>query len=475
MSLGSSTLNQLDRRINGMRGNVRSLEKELESLTSKINRLRQEQAGAFGSLAKIRLDAIRADSVAGQLNRVEHEAKNLLAERERALAALLQRIDAAIALDEQIEDERKRQADAVEAADEALSEQVDASDATLEADGQAMQLKADAGAAIERAEAANEKARQAREDREEKGQPYEADRLFMYLWNRKYGLPAYRAGNITRMLDGWVARLINYQNARPNYAMLLEIPQRLADHAEFLKQQAEDAVASFEGIREQRYRDDGVLELEAALNEAREALAKTDERLADQEKLLTSLENERVTYANGDDHFTRKALSLLIEELRASELAALRREAAETPTPQDDEITRRLGGLEQELEGLDKKADRQRVELQVVQDRLAELEGLRRKYRSNRFGDPHSKIRSGAKVKNGIDRYMMGAITVAQLWQIIQQQQYFKRTRTRHNWPGGWGGGSSSGGSFGGGGFGGGGFSSGGSFGGGGFSTGGGF
>jgi hypothetical protein len=85
---------------------------------------------------------------------------------------------------------------------------------------------------VARAEA---KAVQAEADREEKRRPYEADPLFMYLWRRRYGTREYRASNLVRYFDRKVAHLIGFETARINYAMLMELPDRLREHADRLK------------------------------------------------------------------------------------------------------------------------------------------------------------------------------------------------------------------------------------------------
>ena len=93
-------------------------------------------------------------------------------------------------------------------------------------------------AALRMAEEADKKAAQAEADREEKRKPYEADPLFMYLWRRRFGTAEYRANRLARYLDRKVARLIGYDKARANYAMLNELPVRLREHAERLKAEA---------------------------------------------------------------------------------------------------------------------------------------------------------------------------------------------------------------------------------------------
>ncbi len=81
------------------------------------------------------------------------------------------------------------------------------------------------------ARAAHEKAAQAEADREEKRRPYEADPLFMYLWRRRYGTRDYAASPLVRFFDRKVAHHIGYEAARVNYALLLELPERLREHA----------------------------------------------------------------------------------------------------------------------------------------------------------------------------------------------------------------------------------------------------
>ena len=84
-------------------------------------------------------------------------------------------------------------------------------------------------------DAAERKAAQAEADLEQKRKPYEADPLFMYLWRRGFGTPRYRAAPFVRHFDRKVARLVGFDDARRNYAVLVELPVRLREHAEQLR------------------------------------------------------------------------------------------------------------------------------------------------------------------------------------------------------------------------------------------------
>ncbi len=126
--------------------------------------------------------------------------------------------------------------------------------------------------AVAVAKRAEEKATRAENDRLEKGQPYEADRLFMYLWNRRFLTPDYRGGWFTRQLDNWVARIIDFQRNRSNYYMLLELPRRLREHATKLQQTAQLEVPALQAMERQAAEADGVLNLQGKVQEAEKQL-----------------------------------------------------------------------------------------------------------------------------------------------------------------------------------------------------------
>ena len=63
----------------------------------------------------------------------------------------------------------------------------------------------------------------------------------MYLWRKKFGTAEDRSGPLVRFFDRHVARLIGYDKARANYALLNDIPQRLREHAKHMKAEIANA------------------------------------------------------------------------------------------------------------------------------------------------------------------------------------------------------------------------------------------
>jgi hypothetical protein len=79
-----------------------------------------------------------------------------------------------------------------------------------------------------------------RQDRDTKGRPYLADPLFRYLWERGFGTAAYRAfGPRLRMpRPARGPRRPRFDAARRDYALLTELPERLAAHAQRMQEAA---------------------------------------------------------------------------------------------------------------------------------------------------------------------------------------------------------------------------------------------
>lgn len=126
---------------------------------------------------------------------------------------------------------------------------------------------------------AQEKAAHSEQERDHKGESYRGDTLFMYLWERNYGLPEYDANALIRWLDGKAARLIGFADASATYARLNEMPQRLRDHADRLKATAEAEFQALRDLDSAAREADGIPALETELERQQSKLDAIDERI----------------------------------------------------------------------------------------------------------------------------------------------------------------------------------------------------
>jgi len=475
MISAQQALNDIERAILGVRRDEDRLVAMLTDTKAEGDRLRAEQADAFRALARLRLDAIARDEVVGELDSVERRARAALDKRRDRLAELKAGREGASQKLDELEGKREAAVKLRDAAIAAVEAKTDAVEARLATDGEWQRLTAAVEAAESTAAAAEEKRQQAEEDRAVKGRPYEADRLFMYLWQRGYGTSAYRAGPLTRYFDGKVARLAGYDAARVNYFMLTEIPLRLAEHAERLKADGTTAVAARQAHERAALEADGIKPLEAAVADADRALAKVETDIARVRSDVDSIDKETATALDDNgDPAVRGVIDDLAGTLARSDMVELVRRAEATPTPEDDRIVKQLRQIERDLVRVDAQAEELRRTSIDMASKRQELEHSRDTFRRNGYDRPNGSFSNGETIGNLIGGIISGAITAAVLEGAFRDGYRRSESRRRRDDFGGgpWGGGGSWGG---GGGFKTGGGSGGGGSGGGGFKTGGGF
>jgi hypothetical protein len=488
MYSGRETLGSIDDALQQQRANTQSIEAQIEKIRSDLEQLQADSIKDFRELAQIRLGAISGGTIAQQLDEVEQRALAMLKKRASTEASLNQQLAEIQARLTSLADARKARAEAMDEAARAVDEAEAATQARLEQDTE-YKARADQAREAERMAAhADEKASQSEQEKEQKGDSYHHDPLFMYLWNRHYGLPSYKASGLIRWLDGKVARLIGFADARANYARLLEIPVRLREHAEGLKAEAEAEAQSLQELDRKARQDDGIAKLDDALSAAQEQLDAIDQEIRDAETQQQDLFTRKSQLTSGEDADTREAIDFLANAYGRGDLMQLLHEALATPMPEDDVIVGRTIRREQDRQRLEGTRAQLKETLAQHGRRLAELRSIRDEFKRNRYDGRDNSFLDGALISVLLSEFLRGALGRDGLWDEIRRQRRRSPTRSRPDFGSGrlgrggpWGGGTWSGGSWGGGssggGFGGGGFGTGGGFGGGGggFRTGGGF
>jgi hypothetical protein len=474
MTSGRQTLASLDTQIQQLRLQVQEHEAALQATGRRLVDLGQERAGQHRRLAELRLAELERNTLVQGLDAAERRVREILGERAAALEELRQASAESERAQTRIEGERQAQAEQFAEATEGLDRLQAATQARLAADPAYRAQLERASQASSVARQAEEKTRQAEADRAEKGRPYEADPLFLYLWRRGYGTSTYRAGPLVRLLDGWVARRVRYADARANYTMLLEIPQRLREHAERQGALAAAGRETLETMERTALEADGLPDRQEALEAARARLTELDRALAGEEERFREVASRQAAFAAGQDEFTRRGIEVLAQELGSQGVEALRRKALASPSAEDDLVVSALARGQEEERGLEAVLADQRAVYDGTLRRLRELEEVRRRFKQQSYDAATSEFRDDSMLPALFAEFMRGLLSSDQLWRALERGQRFRRPRADPGfgsgglgdlWRGGGGGGF---GRRGGGGFGGGG-------GGGGFRTGGGF
>ncbi len=496
MFAGRDALKSIDRSIRDLREDLDDLSTRIARDNDALAKDRRKQAEAFRKLAAIRLDIAQREPVVERLSKSEQDAIERLGARDKRLEDLDRRIaedrDNRGALDR----EREAQAETVAALEAELAEAEAGFDETLEADPDYQALVTRLDTAGQTADEAARKTELALEDRAEKGQPYEADPLFVYLWERGFGTGDYRASPPIRMLDRWVAGLIRYHDARLNYQRLIELPGRLSAHADRVAAEAEKTAEALDAFARKRREAAGIAAIEARLSAAEAELSRLDGAMAEEAGQKAALEAERARFLGGEDDDYAEAIGLLTSALKREDLRKLHREALLTPEREDEALVEEISDLEDDITETERDLKERREMVRTLERRRMELEEVRTRFVSKRYDSRDSYFEDDDFLKQLLRGIARGAISGGGLWREIErhQKRHARKGRRGRRAPdiGTWGSNRSSpwggmkggfGGGFGGrrskggfgGGFGGGGFRGGGGFGGGGFKSGGGF
>ena len=210
---GRDALHRLDTLTAGAREEFDAAARAAEGHARRRADLARLKADGYRELAAMRLDVIKGEAT-DTLTAAEKEATRLLADHagvhgDASVARLRRRGEKL----NDAEAARRAGEGEVDAALHAYETLVTETETAVQSDPGYLALKQ----AFEQSRAvavrAEQKLELAKTDRAEKGKPYEQDPLFSYLWERKFRTPEYKKRGLSRMLDGWVAKLCRYDEA----------------------------------------------------------------------------------------------------------------------------------------------------------------------------------------------------------------------------------------------------------------------
>ena len=426
MLTGRETLKHLSTTLRTARNELERLDRELQTTSSSVAMTQRQQAQALKRLAALRLDAIRQGDVVKRIDSADYAVQKVLDRRQDSINELNERVSAADKALRSLEERREDLHDEVDVAAQVLAEREGSVQTALEADAE-FQTQIDRTREADAiAVSAAEKAQVALEDRRLKGQPYEADVLFMYLWNRGYGTSEYHANPLARLLDAWVARLCNYHDARPNHWLLLEIPKRLQEHADRRRTDADDELEILRALEETAAKSGGVHTARSALTELEQRQDEIDETIAQSESELRALQTEQSQYAAGEDTYIAECLSLFADALQRRDVLDLTQLARSTMTTEDDAIVDDLRHLREGERELQNELERNRKLHQEHLRRVQELEQVRQQFKRNRYDDLRSGFDNGDVIVTMMREVLGGALRGGALWDVLRQYQRYR-------------------------------------------------
>jgi hypothetical protein len=409
----------------------------LRAASDRAIELRAQRMQLFRELGRLRLDQLQSDALAEGVSELETQALAVFEKERQALEDVTERRRQAQTAAERAETERDKRAAALEQALHALADLR----TSIEAETKVSREWAERRGRIDQFSAmaieAERKLLQAEADRERKRSPYEADPLFSYLWNRRFGTPAYSSRALVRLVDRWLARLIGYDRARVNYQLLNEIPVRLREHATRLRQDADAAAAELNEIEQSALQQQGVQQLERRVAQARTALKEAELSVSEAHRALSLVDREhekallrRAPYG--------PAVDLLAKADAAQDLDALYRKAMQTPSPEDEGIIRRIQATEASIGSVEEEIGRIRREIRELAERRGEIEVERDEFRRRGYDRPNGML-GNEKVLTKVMGGILGGILSGKVMRDVVDRGYQRQTTWNSDFGGPWG------------------------------------
>ncbi len=432
---GPEALASLDEAMRDIRREEEEITRRLSRSAEKLGKIRENEAELFRQLAQLRLDPAVQGELDGTISAAESKARDMLKAHAKDLSKAekdVAGIDAALA---------KLTADRAETlkAFEGHQAELKALAARLgDSIAKDPEFAAKRSRATELADVAAQsmrKTEQAETDRDEKGKPYRDDPLFIYLWEAGYGTASYRANNLIRYFDGLVANLVGFQKARPNFAMLNEIPLRLREHAERQIENAKAAEAEVDALEMAAIDNAGGKPIREAMEASQQKIDALDAEIVAAEDRRDETAKTLGVLSQGGNPALEGALNELATALGREDIQTLLAEARRTRTGQDDTIVAQIDDARARAREEQGETREQNERLKTLAARRRELEDIQWEFKKQRFDDPRSTFRDEKLVGDVLNDFLRGGITAASYWEQWRRSQNWSAGTT--DWGGG--------------------------------------
>ena len=423
---GTLALNSIDQSLQTIRNDVVRLDSQLSQLTQSVANNELQRNRLINDIAKVRLSAIEDGDLLTTMSAADHDASSMLEKRQDALIVLNEEIEQ---LNQQIlsaETERETLLTKLNQASQALVDLESTVQDQLKVDEQYLAKLSYANEADSIAEESSEKVELALEDMKLKAEPYQADALFMYLYDRGFGTTEYKGRLFSRFMDGWVAKLINYEESRRNFWNLSEIPKRLQQHAQQAVNVADEASMAVQQLELDALDKAGISESNKKVDMLREELDAFDDKLEESETQLNTKLEQRAQFSAGQDDYLQSCLQRLSGALQHQDLDSVHRYVQATVSPTDDRLVLELQALERQLDSVeDDMSDIRQLHDNKI-SRLKELESVRRNFKNSRFDDVRSGFGNKALLSGALAQFLQGVVSGSDVWRVIKRNQRYR-------------------------------------------------
>ncbi|MCA9054614.1 MAG: hypothetical protein KDA75_12305 [Planctomycetaceae bacterium] len=425
---GRQILTRLRRRLDDVRDEAAHVRRDFDDIDRRMDEYVTRRGEAIVELARHDLPDISQATIERAYVGIRDDLRQILARKERAQAELQGRLarcresiaglqQQAATLTEALNALVTRRQELEQQAAERLRQDDEFQRLSRMALESEMQLKAN-----------EERAEELQLEASDKLPAYDRSRLFRYLYERRFATSAYEGRGLTRSLDRWLARLIDFERHRKGYEFLRETPELVKSEVERRRTDFHMQMEQVEAI-EDRVTDE--VGLTAVLQQGTERGQEHDRlvaRLTQEEHQAREVESELHTLDQQQGRFYSEALERYRRFLAETETAVLATRAQETADHVDDEIVSRIAWLTTEIERLQPDVARLGSASQQAEERSEGLSFVVRRAEQANIDSERCSTPDPDAVDRELNRFLSGAMSANDLWRAIQDRLRFEPT-----------------------------------------------
>lgn len=384
---------------------------EVGKMVERHGKLLDDERGVLEELARLYLPELSPDAVSGGLRELRRELEEALlvqATRRDELGEEITRAEVSVATEagrvEALEGEEEELGIRLERSRRAVEDELASDrDHAARVDEHETLMSRQAllkGRRARLASAGNLESRR-----------YEAFRPFAYLLARGYGGPEHRAGFITRWLDRWLARRVDFEGLHHNYRILKEGPRAVLTEIEALRERAAELEISIDARAREASERLGLVRALAAVAAADKRLAAARTELERARARVDALRTElRAVEARRGGPY-EEALGRHREFLEDQTIQDLVKRARATPDPRDDTLVGHLDDLRRRIEESGRELAVHRAELERLGGRAGKLSEAER-LAARLFTSRRSRFRDDFRVEDVVEPLVQGTDSV---------------------------------------------------------------
>ncbi len=407
----------------------------LHALDQQVNDLVARRGGALLDLARHYLPDMSVETIGGSFVEVRDDLLDVLARKQRREREVQDQVAAAERAAEHQEAELARVTEELNAKVAArqklealVAERLHGSDEFKQLSDQALTAETELNRNEDRVE-------EMQAETKKKLPSYNRSRLFKYLYEAHYGTPEYQGKGLTRRIDGWVAKMINYAAARVGYEFLRVTPELMVQEVTRRRDRFNELMQQVEAIEDRVSDEVGLTEVMRAGQQLGAERDQAVGSVATAQDALIKRQHELLALAGSQNEFYEQALARMQSFLASVPQSRLAAESSRTPAREDDAIVAEVAFLSGQLTEADQRGSHLARERRSWDERLGGLQSVLQRFRQAEFDSRRSAFAIGLDVDGLAREFLAGRLGAADLWSQLERSQQF--VPEWHEQPGG--------------------------------------